>query len=223
MRCDTTEIDATNGHLMSLHVNKHIRLEVIAFICGLMVMILLVLALISNDWLMASGWRQGLFSHCISENAPTPLPFNIKYLGPDCYKARDIAYIKVAAALCIIALLTDAMATLLTGIGLRTTDHRTKYKKQDCVGVRVGLRCRLGCRYLPVWCRCAPPLRQGIRRDLLQGEEGGRGLVRRSPARPRALAVRQGTSSSPQQCSALPVVSTQSLTICNVSAAKVNT
>ncbi|XP_066908416.1 transmembrane protein 47 isoform X3 [Halyomorpha halys] len=103
-------------------------LKVIAFICGLMVMILLVLALISNDWLMASGWRQGLFSHCITENAPTPLPFNIKYLGPDCYKARDMAYIKVAAALCIIALLTDAMATLLTGIGLRTTDHRTKYK-----------------------------------------------------------------------------------------------
>lgn len=86
-------------------------------------------------------------------------------------------------------------------------------RKPDSVGVRVGLRCRLGRRHLPIRCRCAPPLRQGIRRDLLQGEEGGRGLVRRSPARPRALAVRQGTSSGPQQHSALPVVSTQSLTI----------
>lgn len=77
----------------------------------------------------------------------------------------------------------------------------------------MGLRRRLGRCHFPLRRCCAPPLRQGIRRDLLQGEEGGRGLVRRSPARPRALAVRQGTSSSPQQRSALPVVSTQSLTI----------
>lgn len=38
------------------------------------------------------------------------------------------AYIKVAAALCIVALITDAIATLMTGLGLRTKDHRTKYK-----------------------------------------------------------------------------------------------
>jgi hypothetical protein len=38
------------------------------------------------------------------------------------------AYIKAAAALCIITLLTDAVATLLTGLGLRSKDHRTKYK-----------------------------------------------------------------------------------------------
>lgn len=93
-----------------------------------MVMVLLVLALISNDWLIAAGWRQGLFSYCVGDNAKTPLPFNVKDVGPGCYRGRDTAYIKIAAALCIIALLTDAMATLLTGIGLRTSDHRTKYK-----------------------------------------------------------------------------------------------
>ncbi|XP_014254134.1 transmembrane protein 47 isoform X2 [Cimex lectularius] len=103
-------------------------LKVIAFICGLMVMVLLVLALVSNEWLMAAGWRQGLFSHCIGETAPTPLPFNVKNQAPDCYKARDVAYIKIAAGLCIVALVTDAMATILTGIGLKTSDYRTKYK-----------------------------------------------------------------------------------------------
>lgn len=48
----------------------------------------------STDWLMATGWRQGLFSHCIGENAPTPLPFNVQNLGPDCYKARDASKCK---------------------------------------------------------------------------------------------------------------------------------
>uniref|UniRef100_A0A1B6ECW6 Transmembrane protein 47 n=1 Tax=Clastoptera arizonana TaxID=38151 RepID=A0A1B6ECW6_9HEMI len=102
--------------------------QVIAFICGLIVIVLLILALVSTDWLMSEGWRQGLFSHCIGEAAPTPLPFNVQNLGPDCYKARDAMYIKVSAALCIIALITDAVATLLTGLGLRTKDHRSKYK-----------------------------------------------------------------------------------------------
>ncbi|RZF38696.1 hypothetical protein LSTR_LSTR011006 [Laodelphax striatellus] len=103
-------------------------LKVIAFICGLMVIGLLLLALLSADWLMAAGWRQGLFTHCIGENSPTPLPFNVPNQGPDCYKARDALYMKVAAALCIVGLVTDIIATLLTGLGLRSKDHRTKYK-----------------------------------------------------------------------------------------------
>lgn len=65
--------------------------QVIAFICGIMVIVLLVLALVSNDWLMAAGWRQGLFYHCIGEHAPTPLPFNIKAVGAGCFGARDVS------------------------------------------------------------------------------------------------------------------------------------
>lgn len=38
------------------------------------------------------------------------------------------AYIRVSAALCILTLVTDLIATLLTGLGLRSNDHRTKYK-----------------------------------------------------------------------------------------------
>ncbi|XP_071446768.1 transmembrane protein 47 isoform X2 [Hetaerina americana] len=102
-------------------------LKVIAFICGLIVIILMIMALASTDWLMAAGWRQGLFIHCIGENAPTPLPFN-QQAPPDCYQARDVAYIRAAAALCIITLITDVFATILTGLGLKSKDHRTKYK-----------------------------------------------------------------------------------------------
>jgi hypothetical protein len=102
-------------------------LKVIAFICGLIVIILMIMALASTDWLMAAGWRQGLFIHCIADDAPMPLPFNVLD-PPDCYPARDVAYIRAAAALCIITLVTDIVATLLTGLGLRSKDHRTKYK-----------------------------------------------------------------------------------------------
>jgi hypothetical protein len=62
---------------------------VIAFICGLIVIILMIMALASTDWLMAAGWRQGLFIHCIADDAPVPLPFNVQD-PPDCYQARDV-------------------------------------------------------------------------------------------------------------------------------------
>ncbi|XP_046992535.1 transmembrane protein 47 isoform X2 [Schistocerca americana] len=103
------------------------RSQVIAFICGLIVVILMIMALASTDWLMAEGWRQGLFMHCIGEKAPTPLPFNVVD-QPACYQARSVVYIQASAALCVITLLTDVVATLLTGLGLRSKDHRTKYK-----------------------------------------------------------------------------------------------
>ncbi|XP_059615575.1 transmembrane protein 47 isoform X1 [Phlebotomus argentipes] len=102
-------------------------LKVIAFICGLIVIILMIMALASTDWLMAEGWRQGLFVHCIEEDVVPPLPFNLQD-PPGCYPSRDAAYIKATAALCIITLITDAIATLLTGLGLRTQDHNMKYK-----------------------------------------------------------------------------------------------
>ncbi|KAL1494604.1 hypothetical protein ABEB36_010176 [Hypothenemus hampei] len=102
-------------------------LKVIAFICGLIVILLMIMGLVSTDWLMSAGWRQGLFMHCIEENAPEPLPFNTKG-SSGCYTARDVAYIKASAALCVITLLTDLVATVLTGLGLRTKDHHTKFK-----------------------------------------------------------------------------------------------
>lgn len=65
-----------------------VSLQVIAFICGIIVVLLMIMGLASTDWLMALGWRQGLFAHCIEEGAPTPLPFNMPD-PPGCYPARD--------------------------------------------------------------------------------------------------------------------------------------
>lgn len=48
----------------------------------------MIMGLASTDWLMAAGWRQGLFMHCIEEDAPQPLPFNMQE-PPGCYQSRD--------------------------------------------------------------------------------------------------------------------------------------
>ncbi|XP_052747710.1 uncharacterized protein LOC113520744 isoform X1 [Galleria mellonella] len=101
--------------------------QVIALICGLLVVILMVLGLASADWLMAAGWRQGLFMHCIDPEAPTPLPFDIT-AQPGCYAARPAPYIKAAAGLCVATLAADVCGALLTGLGLRAADHRTKFR-----------------------------------------------------------------------------------------------
>ncbi|XP_011503439.1 PREDICTED: p53 apoptosis effector related to PMP-22 isoform X2 [Ceratosolen solmsi marchali] len=101
--------------------------QVIAFICGMIVILLMIMGLASTDWLMALGWRQGLFIHCIEEDAPTPLPFNM----PDpagCYQARNVVYMRAAGALCVICLLADIAATIFTGLGLRCQDHCDKHK-----------------------------------------------------------------------------------------------
>ncbi|XP_043283376.1 transmembrane protein 47 isoform X2 [Venturia canescens] len=109
------------------HMGENEIAQVIAFICGVIVIILMIMGLASSEWLMALGWRQGLFTHCIDPDAPTPLPFNMP--GPSgCHYARDAGYIKAAAALCVVCLLADIAATLLTGLGLRSKDHRNKHK-----------------------------------------------------------------------------------------------
>lgn len=123
--------------------------QVIAFICGNIVVILLIMALTSTDWLLSSGWRQGLFSHCI-EDLTQPIPFNYEAKEEGCYPSRDVCkyhrraeftlfapisnfnfvavYIKATAALCILSLITDVIATILTGIGLHTKNQNIKYK-----------------------------------------------------------------------------------------------
>ncbi|XP_017780671.1 PREDICTED: transmembrane protein 47 isoform X3 [Nicrophorus vespilloides] len=118
---------------------KNIRLrKVIAFICGLIVIILMIMGLASTDWLMADGWRQGLFMHCIEKGAEYPLPFNMQE-PPGCYQAREAPYIRAAAALCVITLLSDLVATVATGLGLRTKEHHTKYKYYRFAVIVMGL------------------------------------------------------------------------------------
>merc|ERR1719367_2507133 len=59
--------------------------------------------------------------------APLPLPFGIE-AEAGCSKARGVSYIRGTAALVIIGLLFDFFGTLLTGLGLRSTDPNKKYK-----------------------------------------------------------------------------------------------
>lgn len=66
-----------------------IAFQVIAFICGNIVIVLLIMALASTDWLMSTGWRQGLFSHCI-EDLVEPIPFNFDAKETGCYPSRDV-------------------------------------------------------------------------------------------------------------------------------------
>lgn len=107
-------------HMMYNSINV-----VIALVCGIITAFLMVLALASSDWLLAVGWRQGLFEHCVEHGAPKPLPFQIN-AEPGCHPARDEPYIMASAALCVICLLLDFFATIMTGLGLSNNDPAVK-------------------------------------------------------------------------------------------------
>merc|ERR1711862_866731 len=102
-------------------------LKVIAFTCCFITVILMTAATSTSDWMVAEGWREGLFAKCVDELAPLPLPFDIPE-EEGCSKARGVSYIRGTAALVIIGLLFDFFGTLLTGLGLRSTDPNKKYK-----------------------------------------------------------------------------------------------
>ncbi|CAG0913329.1 unnamed protein product [Notodromas monacha] len=103
-------------------------LKVIAFICGVIVMLLLVLSLASSEWLLAQGWRQGLFKHCVSPDAIHPLPFGWLSTEAGCFRVPFRTYIIACSIMFIFALLLDAFGTLLTGLGLWSQDSTRKYK-----------------------------------------------------------------------------------------------
>ncbi|XP_064460427.1 transmembrane protein 47-like isoform X1 [Ornithodoros turicata] len=100
--------------------------QVFAFICGLIVILLMILCLASSNWLIAHKFRQGLWEQCVDEDAPLPLPFGLN-AKPGCYVARTVAYIQAAAALCVITLLCDIAATVMTGCGLCSKNPVRKY------------------------------------------------------------------------------------------------
>merc|ERR1712223_1519737 len=79
------------------------------------------------DWVQAEGWREGLFTQCVKAGAATPLPFGSE-ATPGCKRAHSAGYVRAAAALAVICFITDFFGTLLTGLGLRSTDPNKKYK-----------------------------------------------------------------------------------------------
>ena len=99
----------------------------IAFTCCSITVILLLGALGDASWVQSEGWREGLFTQCVKAGAPTPLPFGAE-ATPGCRRAHSAGYVRGAAALMIIGFMTDFFGTLLTGLGLRSTDPNKKYK-----------------------------------------------------------------------------------------------
>merc|ERR1719167_2069799 len=102
-------------------------MKVIAFTCTTITVFLLIGAVSSSDWVNSEGWREGLFVQCIDPGAPTPIPFGTDPV-PGCHKAHSAGYVRGTAALLVICVLTDFFGTLLTGLGLRSTDPNKKYK-----------------------------------------------------------------------------------------------
>jgi len=82
----------------------------------------------STDWVQSNGWQEGLFNQCARPGIPTPLPFSNGESFSGCKRAHSAGYVRGAAALVVIAFLTDFFGTLLTGLGLRSTDPNKKYK-----------------------------------------------------------------------------------------------
>merc|ERR1712088_692296 len=66
-------------------------------------------------------------TQCIKIGTPTPIPFG-GTADPGCRKAHGAGYVRGAAALAVICFITDFFGTLLTGLGLRSTDPNKKYK-----------------------------------------------------------------------------------------------
>jgi hypothetical protein len=102
-------------------------MKVIAFTLCTMSVFLMIATVSSSDWVNSYGWREGLFAQCIDKGTPLPLPFGIK---PEegCFDIRGSAYLRAVGALMIIGVMTDFFGTLLTGLGLRSTDPNKKYK-----------------------------------------------------------------------------------------------
>ena len=64
--------------------------QVIAFTCCFITVILMVAATSTSDWVVAEGWREGLFERCVTEGAHLPLPFDMEEVA-GCSKARGVS------------------------------------------------------------------------------------------------------------------------------------
>merc|ERR1711981_635249 len=103
-------------------------MKVIAYTLCFISVFLLVGATSSSSWVDSHHWREGLFAQCVEKGAPLPLPLGVDGTEEGCFKVRSAGYIKGTAALMIIAIMVDMFGTLLTGLGLRSTDPNKKYK-----------------------------------------------------------------------------------------------
>jgi len=114
-------------------------MKVIAFTCCVITTFLMVAATASSEWIKSESWREGLFEQCVRAGAPMPMPFGGLPI-PGCRRAHDAGYVRGCAALCVIVCFTDFFGSVLTGLGLRSTDPNKKYKYY-----RVAIYCLVLC------------------------------------------------------------------------------
>merc|ERR1711962_53370 len=123
--CEKVKMGAPQVTIETITVTR--PLKVIAFTCCVITVILMVGATSTSDWMVTDEGREGLFMQCINENAKAHLPFGMKP-EPGCTKARSTSYLRGCAALCIIGVFIDFFGTVLTCLGLKSTDPNKKYK-----------------------------------------------------------------------------------------------
>merc|ERR1711962_319418 len=123
--CEKVKMGAPQVTIETITVTR--PLKVIAFTCCVITVILMVGATSTSDWMVTDEGREGLFMQCINENAKAPLPFGMKP-EPGCTKARSTSYLRGCAALCIIGVFIVFFGTVLTCLGLKSTDPNKKYK-----------------------------------------------------------------------------------------------
>ncbi|XP_075680680.1 transmembrane protein 47 isoform X1 [Dermatophagoides pteronyssinus] len=101
-------------------------LKVIALICNILVDLLMILCLLSTNWLTTIKYRQGLWQYCIDIDSPRPLPFGLDD-HDGCHWGRNAAYIKLSGFFAVACFLLAIIATILTSFGLSSRDPNKKY------------------------------------------------------------------------------------------------
>jgi len=96
-------------------------------ICSFFVDLLMLLCLLSTNWLTTNKYRQGLWQYCIDTDSPRPLPFGLTDPDGQCYWGRDAAYIRLSGFFCLACFVLAFTATILTGLGLSSRDPNRKY------------------------------------------------------------------------------------------------
>uniref|UniRef100_A0A6G1SBD5 Uncharacterized protein n=1 Tax=Aceria tosichella TaxID=561515 RepID=A0A6G1SBD5_9ACAR len=124
-----TKIEIRQEYRNSLKLQQVLA---VAFMCSIVIFILMSVCLMSSYWITADGFRQGLLYLCIEETSsisraqyePLPFDLNKEELAPGCYPNRDVAYLKICTIFCLITQLSALASALLSGLGIRLKGSR---------------------------------------------------------------------------------------------------
>jgi len=104
-------------------------LKVISVVCLLLSLVLLIICLSTTYWLKTQNFHTGLFTECLTDDVgakANPIP-NSPEPGKCQPATRSPVYVKVVAALLIIAAVTTFCALISNLLGLKSNDLHRKY------------------------------------------------------------------------------------------------